>query len=378
MKLTTRKMGRVVLENNQDEVTVSAPKKTRKSTETENLEDFFSTQPKVESHYCRKSSAKLYIEPNWSSKRELYSFYKNDWCLQKNVNPVSICTFSNKFEEKNLGLFRPKKDLCDRCESFKTGNLEKKDYEDHIMTREESRLEKEKDKINTKGLTFTMDLQALLMSPKSNVSSLYYKMKLAVHNFTFFNLETKDGYSFLWNETEGLLSSNEFASIISKFLLSLIPLSEGKDKIILYSDGCAYQNRSTNISNALLHISVTNHVIIEQKYLEVGHTQMEADSIHSTIERRLRYKNINVPADYISVIKEARMSQPYTVQYWEHGFFKSFDGHLFYKSIRPGIGVGSNCVVDVRAFRYLPEGNIQFKLYFSDEWTDIPQRKNTK
>lgn len=109
----------MVLENNQDEVTVSAPKKTRKSKETENLKDFSSTLPKVESHYCRKSS-------NWSSKRELYSFYKNDWCLQKNVDPVSICTFSNKFEEKNLGLFRPKKDLCDRCESFKTGNLEKK------------------------------------------------------------------------------------------------------------------------------------------------------------------------------------------------------------------------------------------------------------
>lgn len=47
-----------------------------------------------------------------------------------------------------MGLFRPKKDICDRCESFKTGNLEKKDYEDHIMRREESRLEKEKDKIS--------------------------------------------------------------------------------------------------------------------------------------------------------------------------------------------------------------------------------------
>lgn len=92
-----------------------------------------------------------------------------------------------------------------------------------------------------------MDLQALLMSPKSNVSALYYKMKLSVHSFTFFNLETKDGYSFLWNETVGLLSSNEFASIISRFLLSLLPLPEGKEKIILYSDGCAYQKRSTNI-----------------------------------------------------------------------------------------------------------------------------------
>uniref|UniRef100_A0A1B6KP28 Uncharacterized protein n=1 Tax=Graphocephala atropunctata TaxID=36148 RepID=A0A1B6KP28_9HEMI len=173
---------------------------------------------------------------------------------------------------------------------------------------------KVEDKKNSKYLTFTMDLQSLLMSPKSNVSSLYYKMKLSIHNLTFFNLETKDGFCFLWNESEGSLSSNEFASITSSLVLSLLPLPEGKEKIILFSDGCSYQNRSTNISNALLHIAVTKQIVIEQKYLEVGHTQMEADSIHSTIERRLRHKNINVPADYIVVVKEARMAQPYSVE----------------------------------------------------------------
>lgn len=366
------------LSKSNEDLTGSGPKKLRKSKEILNLEDFFQKLPKVESHYCRISTKKLYIEPNWTSKRELYMFYKNDWCEKKhNIDPVSICTFTNKFEENNLGLFRPKKDLCDKCESFKTGNLETEDYEAHIMRKEESRMEKNNDKDNKKYLTFTMDLQALLMCPKSTVSSLYYKMKLSVHNMTFFNLDTKDGYCFLWNETEGCLSSNEFGSIISNFVLSLLPLPTDKEKIILYSDGCAYQNRSTNICNALLHIAVTKKVIIEQKYLEVGHTQMEADSIHSTIERRLRFRSIQVPADYIAVIKEARISQPYLVQYIEHGFFKSFDDHLFYKSVRPGKGVGAPCVTDVRAFLYHPEGIIKFKFNFSDEWSELPQRKIT-
>ncbi|XP_039295862.1 uncharacterized protein LOC120354035 [Nilaparvata lugens] len=302
-------------------------------------------------------------------------FYKNDWCKNKHIDPVSICTFSNKFEEGNLGLFRPKKDLCDRCESFKTGNLDSENYEAHILKKEESRMEKNNDKENKKYLTFTMDLQALLMCPKSTVSSLYYKMKLSVHNMTFFNLETKDGYCFLWNETEGGLSSNEFGTIISSFVLSLLPLPTDKEKIILYSDGCAYQNRSAIICNALLHIAITKKVVIEQKYLEVGHTQMEADSIHSTIERRLRLRNIQVPADYISVIREARISQPYSVQYIEHSFFKSFNDHLFYRSVRPGKGVGAKCVSDVRAFMYHPEGIIKFKLNFSDNWSDLPQRR---
>ncbi|KAG8302093.1 hypothetical protein J6590_037472 [Homalodisca vitripennis] len=42
-----------------DNVKVSRPKKTRKSKEIENLEDFFSTLPKVESHYCRQSSKNI-------------------------------------------------------------------------------------------------------------------------------------------------------------------------------------------------------------------------------------------------------------------------------------------------------------------------------
>lgn len=361
-----------------ENVQAPKPKKMRKSKEVEMLEAFFHSLPKVESHYCRKNTSKMYIEPEWNSKRQLYMFYVEDWCPKNNVTALSRCKFSQIFDEFNLGLFRPKKDLCDTCESYKSGNVDDDKYEAHIMRKDEGRMEKEKDKEEEKNLVYTMDLQALLLSPRSTVSSLYYKTKLAIHNFTFFDLHTTNGYCFLWNETEGNLTSNEFASIISQFVLSRLPLPLGKEKIILYSDGCAYQNRCCAVSNALLHISSTKEVIIEQKYLEVGHTQMEADCIHSTIERRLQNKKINVPAEYVQVCEQARKCKPYTVHYLSHDFFKCFDSHLFYKSVRPGKVVGSPCVTDVRAFQYLPDGTMKYKLNFSDKWEVLPQRKNIK
>lgn len=46
-----------------------------------------------------------------------------------------------------------------------------------------------------------------------------------------------------------------------------------KKDIIIYSNGCRYQNRYTVLSNALLKLSIDNNVIIEQKFLIKGHTQ---------------------------------------------------------------------------------------------------------
>lgn len=53
------------------------------------------------------------------------------------------------------------------------------------------------------------------------------------------------------------------------------------------------------------------YIVIEQKFLEVRHTQMEADAMHSSIERQLTNVKIDVPADYVSVCKEARAETPH-------------------------------------------------------------------
>lgn len=107
-------------------------------------------------------------------------------------------------------------------------------------------------------------------------------------------------------------------------------------EITLYSDGCTYQNRNITLTNALVNVAMSHNVTIIQKYLEVGHTQMEVDSMHAMIEKKLKNQTINVPAEYINICRKARNSKPYQVKYLNYGYFKNFQNLSFYKSIRPG------------------------------------------
>lgn len=101
-------------------------------------------------------------------------------------------------------------------------------------------------------------------------SSAYYKLKLTAHNFTVYNLATHDAMAYWFDESECSLSASIFASCLIDFLTEL--LNQSLKPVILYSDGCGYQNRNSKLSNALFHLSVAKNVIIIQKYLEKGHT----------------------------------------------------------------------------------------------------------
>nr|CAH7752982.1 unnamed protein product [Callosobruchus chinensis] len=197
-------------------------------------------------------------------------------------------------------------------------------------------------------------------------------------NFTLFDLHTKNGYCFLWHEGEGELKSHCFASIICSFLATkVLPNMNPNDKlnIILYSDGCGAQNRNSTLSNALLNFSVENNVCIIQKYLEKGHTQMECDSMHSTIERKISGRVINVPADYVNLLKTARINpRPYEVQYLDHTYFKNFSEINFVNSIRPGRKAGDPTVQNIRALKYNSDGSIEYKIRHSDEFQTLPVR----
>ena len=39
---------------------------------------------------------------------------------------------------------------------------------------------------------------------------------------------------------------------------------------------------------------------MEQKYLVVGHAQMECDSVHAFIERKLKSKDVYVPYEFVN------------------------------------------------------------------------------
>ena len=151
------------------------------------------------------------------------------------------------------------------------------------------------------------------------------------------------------------------------------------DDVTLWSDGCTYQNRNTVLSNGLLSVAMQKKITIYQKYLVRGHTQMECDSMHSTIERRLGKATISVPADYEAVFRSARIgSAPYRVTYVDHSFFKDYSKLQHYTSIRPGSGAGAPVVTDIVALCYKPTGIIEYKLNFDDEWRPLPVRRSAR
>lgn len=171
----------------------------------------------------------------------------------------------------------------------------------------------------------------------------------------------------------GGLSANEFATCLYKYLENCI---HDFDKIIIYSDGCSYQNRNSIMATALRHFAAKHSKCIEQKFLEKGRTQMEVDSCHSKIEQRLKNRQIFVPADYVSAMEEARQKPfPYRVDYLHHDFFLNFASFGGLKSIRPGRIAGDPTVTNLKQLQYLPDGKIMFKLKHDDSWAPLPMKR---
>lgn len=351
-------------------------RKSNRFTERKNnLKYFFDSLPKLESHYCRASSQRLYLEPLWQSKLSLYNEYVKFCQEKKSIAPLSTKVFYEQFNENKLSLFRPRKDQCDVCISHKSGNITDDEYSAHIDKKNRARREKEYDKENASNI-FTVDMQSVLLCPMLKASSIYYKKKLVVHNYTIYNLKTNDGFCFLWHEGEGGVTSNEFATILYDFIENKSGIKSGEE-IIIFSDGCGYQNRNVTLTNALLHLCKKKKITIIQKYLVPGHTQMECDSMHSTIERKLRNQDIYTPAGYLSACKLARRHpKPYSVEYLRHTYFKNYSKLSFFMSIRPGIRVGDATVNNLCALKYTDEGLLFFKTNFNDGWAQLTKRNN--
>jgi hypothetical protein len=347
-------------------------KGSRNSEKREAVKQFLKQLPKLPSHYCRSSTTKLYLEPQFHSISEVYDLFKE---FHNEQQLPSRQVFTEIFHENNIGLFQPKKDQCDKCCAYQVKTLSEAEYQEHIARKDEARLSKVIDKKEAEDghcQVFTMDVQAVQLIPHLQASMLYFKQKLAVHNFTFYNLANKDVVCYLWHEGEGEVKANMFTSCVMHFMENEIDFVKGD--VILYSDGCASQNRNATLSNALSYFAKQKQVTITQKYLEKGHTMMECDSVHSVIERRKKHRELHSPAQYVQLIQEARPKNPYRVHYVAHDFFKNYDNLRFYTSIRPGNVVGDPTVTDLRCLKYLPSGEINFKLRYCDEWQMLLRR----
>lgn len=188
---------------------------------------------------------------------------------------VSYTYFHKTFHAMNLSIFVPRKDQCDICTGARHGNISPSELAEHVKAKDAARAEKHTDKENANSQTsvWTMDCQVVLQCPKTQSSAMYYKTKLQVHNFTLYNMETMEGYCYLWDETEGDLSSDMFAYLQFHHFHEYIDRHPEIYTLIIWSDGCLYQNRCSTVANDYFHLSRLTNKCIQQKYLVRGHTQ---------------------------------------------------------------------------------------------------------
>ncbi|KAK0068049.1 hypothetical protein Bpfe_001984 [Biomphalaria pfeifferi] len=184
----------------------------------EQVIQFIKRFPTLPSHYCRKDSKLLYLEPGLSLSK-MYTMYTEDTAI--NHKHVSKKIFDKIFHSLDLSFNNPRKDQCDTCVAYKQGSVDSVSFQEHIEMKDRARhfkaLDKELAAENDTLKVVTVDMQQLLLCPKSFASAVYYKRKLSVHNFTLYDLKSKDVFCYLWHEGQGGLDSDEFASIIVDF-----------------------------------------------------------------------------------------------------------------------------------------------------------------
>ena len=281
--------------------------------------------PRMESHYTRQTSKREYLSKDLSI-RKMWQLYV-DMCKRKKIRAVKEKKYRQIFcEEYNFSFFKPKKDQCSICSIYElkksreeVDEAEETNYKEHQERKVQAREEKAKDKKKAQDdPTFhaaTFDLQAVLTTPCSLVGELYYKRKLSCYNLSFYSLGNNNGTCYLWDETQGGRGSCEIASCLTKYTHSISSTYSRLKEVTYYSDTCGGQNRNKFVAAALLHLISSDGTLecINHKYFERGHSQMESDSIHSTIEAAKKKTSVYVPSQWNTVISLARRKKPYTV-----------------------------------------------------------------
>ena len=191
-------------------------------------------------------------------------------CVLEEKPKMSRTVFVAEVKANNISIFVPRKDLCTE---YTQGNADEACYHQRREQKEAAQSEKANDKAanlsESRTKVLCVDVQRVLLSPSLKASALYYKKKLQVHNYTVFDMASKDTVCYIWNEVEGGLNASEFASCLVSYLEER---ADAFDKAIIYSDGCTYQNRNRVLATALRFFCLKFGKIFEQTILERGHT----------------------------------------------------------------------------------------------------------
>ena len=161
-------------------------------------------------------------------------------------------------------------------------------------------------------------------------------------------------------------------------------LPNTKTHAISYSDACSGQNRNQFIASCLLHVVIKHQSIkvIDHKFLESGHTQMECDIMHYAIEFAKRKTEIFVPQQWATVVPMARRKDPYLIVPLKYGDIYDFKDLVktsmkFRKEDTKG---GKINWLQIRWLRYMKEKSdcLLFKYKFEDEFREMKVSMSNK
>lgn len=318
-------------------------KKLPKNKTSPDMTNFVKTHidkfPRMESHYCRKSSKRQYLESNLSITK-MYHLYKNE-CIESQQPYVSAITYRRIFSTSyNLSFFKPKKDQCLTCVKYANSDNSRKksleeEYKGHLLRRDNAfqskAADKERASTDNEFISATFDLQSVLQIPSGDVSQLYYTRKLNAYNATIYeSAPPNNAHCFCWTEIHGLRGSCEIATVL---LLYLQNLPRTTKRVSLFSDTCAGQNRNQFVSCMFLYAvrTIDNLEMVEHKFMEKGHSYMEVDSMHSAIESAKKHVSVYSMQDWLNIFHIARsnrlrnkMCKPYNIKQLKYSDFIDF------------------------------------------------------
>jgi len=284
------------------------------------IRNFITNLPKMESHYCRANTSKLYLAKKYKYKQDVWKEY----AALANAKQRKVCSYYSFIEiwktEFNIGLFKPKKDECDVCIGAElnppTEEEELHDYEDHIRERDLSRqsynIDVEKawcqtevagqmyTAINDRIMVIETDLQKQILTPISNASSFYFMSKLTNYNQTSYIHGHNQAFMVLWHE--GLLGKDGLciANAIIQIIQNAVRLNPNCDTIILRSDNAVSQNKNQYLAAAILYFInyVVGHKVrvIIQMFGIPGHSSVfKVDSVHSALDSIIKGSEVFSP-----------------------------------------------------------------------------------
>lgn len=291
-----------------------------------NVINFVRSFPVYESHYVREQKKQLYLSPSLNIKK-LYDEYCI-YCETTNFEKVSKYMFYDIFRRRiNLKFKRPLQDTCNTCDQLtnqikhkilttktKIQLLEKKashlhlveciqkEYKDFI---EHSKL------VRNEEVVLIFDLEKVLDTPKLSSNIVYYKRQLCTYNFCIHDATKNRSFMYVWNESVASRGAQEISSCLLYHFKNFVP-NECK-KIILYSDGCAGQNKNIKMSLMLTHF-LQNHATITsvvQNFFVSGHSYNVCDRKFGLIEKcGRRVSNIYTPDLWFDIINTAKTTAP--------------------------------------------------------------------